>query len=101
MYYVYMTKTSQVPYYVDTVEELNSLPEQSVVVIQESEHGDHVAWQLTADILKHKNFQPEDDEYPDKAWASSYYKLDHDSGDLLTMSYKEKDRALVVYIHPA
>lgn len=88
-----MTETVQAPYVVETAKELDDLPVDSIVVVKESEFKDHVGWQKTADVLNHK-----DDPEEKVAWASIFYANEHDSIDLLNMSYDNK--ALVVYVHP-
>lgn len=95
-----MTQTLQAPYLVETAKELDDLPVGSTVIVRESEFGDHVAWQKTDDVLAHKN-APAEEDTPEVAWASVYYKQEHDSVDLLTMSYEDKPKVLVVYVHPA
>lgn len=93
-----MTKTLELGSIIESSEELDNLPIQSVVIVREAEFGGHVAWQLTDDVLNPKDGSA-DENKPYQAWSSSYYKTDHQSADLLAMAYDGK--AIVVYVHPS
>lgn len=93
-----MTETVQALQFLEKAEDLDKLPVGSTVIVKESEFGDHVAWQLTDDVLNHMHATDDDDAKPHKAWASIYYKNEHDSIDLLNLAYDKK--VWVVYVHP-
>lgn len=93
-----MTDTVQAPYYVTKAEDLDKLPVNSSVVVEEDPNGDHVTWSVTDDVLNYKDSPAE--EAPKRAWASIHYKNEMDSVDLLNLSHYEDSRVLVVYVHP-
>lgn len=71
-------------------EEIEALPVEATVIVKESEHGNHVAWQHTDEKVL------EDDDY--YGWASIYYRGIYNAHALLNLSYDGKVH--VVYTHP-
>ena len=80
-----MADTLQAPYSLNKAEDIENLPDNSVVIVKDSEHGDHMAFQYYEDKKS-------------KCWVSIFFGTEHDAEDLINFSYNGE--VLVVYVHP-